>query len=114
MLIPNAPALRASRCSWDPDQCVEISLRYHDRPWPLQRWFGERLVIEVTDSKNPDQPAHVMSLAAWGRFLRRVHARRPDRHGMFHVGALRFTYGEWDAFVDGVDAGEFYREFATP
>ncbi|MGH9249748.1 MAG: DUF397 domain-containing protein [Acidimicrobiales bacterium] len=114
MLKLNGPMIRTSRCNWDPPECVEIALRYRDRPWPLQAWFGERMVVEVTDSKHPDQPPHRMSVGAWDRFLRNIHARRPDRDGMFRVGLLRFTAGEWAAFVDGVDAGEFYREFATP
>ncbi len=109
MLKLNGPPVRSSFCSADRPQCAMAALRYRDRRWPLQSWFGERMVVEVTDSKNPDQAAHVMSLGAWDRFLRDVHQWRPRSDGLFHLGWLRFTADEVQAFIAGVDAGEFYR-----
>jgi hypothetical protein len=112
MLIPNGPAIRSNRCNWDQPQCIYAALRYHPRSWPW-RWLGDRLVVEVTDSKHPEQAAHVMSLGAWDRHLRNVHGWLPDDRGEYPLGALRFTEGEVRAFADGVDAGEFYRHFVA-
>jgi hypothetical protein len=107
MLELNGPAVSA--CHWDEPQCLYAALRYHDRSWPWQGLLGPRLVVEVTDSKHPEQPAEILSLTRWDRFLRTVHDWPPDRDGVFHLGRLRFTKGEVDAFVDRVDAGDFYR-----
>jgi hypothetical protein len=112
MLELNAPPMKTSFCHWDEPQSLYAALRYHDRPWPWQGMFGPRLVVEVSDSKHPEQAAHVMSLGAWDRFLRNVHGWKPVG-GEFRLGALRFTEGEARAFADGVDAGEFYRHFVT-
>ena len=113
MLQLDAPPIKTSFCHWDEPQSLYAALRYHDRPWPLQRLLGDRLMVEVTDSKHPDQPAHVMSLGAWDRFLRRVHEWLPDQAGEYHLGRLRFTQGEVHAFRKGVDAGEFYRSLVA-
>ena len=112
MLIPNAPPIKTSWCRWDEPQSLYCALRYHDRPRPL-RWLGERLMVEVTDSKNPDMKPHVMTLGAWDRFLRHVHEWRASSDGLFHLGFLRFTEGEVTAFKAGVVAGDFYRHIAA-
>jgi hypothetical protein len=112
MLELNAPPIRSSWCSADKPQCVQAALQYNSRTWPW-RWLGDRLTVEVTDSKHPEQPAHVMSLGAWDKLLRRVHGWAPDARGEYPLGALRFTEGEVRAFADGVDAGEFYRHFVA-
>jgi len=109
MLHLNAPPTKTSFCRWDEPQSLYAGLRYRDRRWPFQAWFGERLVIEVTDSKLDPSPVHVMSLGAWDRFLRRVHGWRPDHRGQYRLGRLRFTDGEAQAFAKGVDAGDFHR-----
>jgi hypothetical protein len=106
MLELNAPPI----CHWDSPQSLYAALRYHPRTWPW-RWLGDRLTVEVTDSKHPEQAAHVMSLRAWDRFLRDVHRWEPCWKGLYHLGELRFTPREVAAFADGVDAGEFYRHF---
>jgi hypothetical protein len=92
---------------------LKPAIHYRDRPEPFNRLLGPRLVVEVTDSKHPKQPAEVLSLTQWDRFLRKAHEWSPDGDGMFHLGRLRFTKGEVDAFVDRVDAGEFYRHLVA-
>jgi len=109
MLHLNAPPIKTSACHWDEPQSLYVALRYRGRIWPLQAWFGERLTVEITDSKHPKQRTHIMSLGAWDRFVRRIHDWRPDSRGQFRLGRLRFTAGEVAAFVDGVDAGDFHR-----
>jgi hypothetical protein len=112
MLELNAPPIKTSFCHWDEPQSLYVALRYHPRHWPW-RWLGDQLTVEVTDSKHPEQPAHVMSLGAWDRFLRRAHDWLPDEAGEYHLGRLRFTAGEVQAFRKGVDAGEFYRHLVA-
>lgn len=115
MLELNAPPIKTSFCRWDEPQSLHVALRYHGRRWPLQQLFGERLVVEVTDSKRDPSPVHVMSLGGWDRFLRNVHDWQPDRRdfGRYRLGRLRFTRGEVQAFIKGVDAGDFYRALAA-
>jgi hypothetical protein len=112
MLELNAPPMKTSFCHWEEPACIFVAMRYRPRQWPW-RWLGDRLTVEVTDSKHPEQAAHVMSLGAWDRHLRHVHGWAPDDRGEYPLGALRFTEGEVRAFADGVDAGEFYRHFVA-
>ena len=107
---------RISSYSREEEQCVEVAPR-----------AGGTL---MRHSKSPEAGTISFSGGEWIRFTRDARSNRPSTNGAAAIertddgGAtvrsardgleLRFTEGEWRAFVSGIRAGEFDFHRATP
>jgi len=119
--VSNPPRWRKSTLSGSTGgQCVEVAAP------------GDGL-IRVRDSKDPSGPQLVVTPGCWARSLLRfagaavtdgqaLHAEQQGGLVILHAPepdstSLRFTAGEWNAFLAGVRQGEFAMTatgFATP
>lgn len=112
----NALPWRMSSFSREHEQCVEVAPRAGG--------------VVLRHSKSPGAGVISFSGGEWSRFIRDARSNRASTNGAAAIertdddGAtvrsvrdgleLRFTEGEWRAFVSGIRAGEFDFHRAAP
>jgi hypothetical protein len=91
-----AGAVTTSSFSNDSDMCVEAGAEGH--------------VVAVRDTKDRSIEPVIFGLGEWKAYITEVkEGLHPLRGGVgdYTIGHLHYDRGEWDAFVKGVNAGEF-------